>query len=81
MAQQIRILGIAGSLRRDSYNKAALRAAQQLAPDGAVIEIYDIDGFPGFNQDEDQAPGHDRKIAGGRRRLTGGRADCIPGVL
>jgi hypothetical protein len=32
MTETITILGIAGSLRRDSYNRAALRAAQALAP-------------------------------------------------
>jgi len=39
MPQPIRVLGIAGSLRRGSYNQAALRAAQQLAPEGMTIDI------------------------------------------
>ena len=56
MADQISILAIAGSLRKDSYNKGALRAAQQLCPDGARIEVYDIAGLPLFNQDEEQNP-------------------------
>jgi Predicted flavoprotein len=56
MTEPIRILGIAGSLRRDSYNKFALRAATQLVPEGASIEIFDLDGIPGFNQDEEQNP-------------------------
>ena len=56
MADEIRILGIAGSLRKDSYNKGALRAAQSLCPDGARIEIYDIAGLPLFNQDEEKNP-------------------------
>lgn len=56
MAKQVKILGIAGSLRRESFNKSALRAATQLVPEGASIEIYDIDGFPGFNQDDEQNP-------------------------
>ena len=42
MTTPIRILGIAGSLRRDSYNRAALRAAAQLVP--------------AFNQDENRKP-------------------------
>lgn len=45
------ILGIAGSLRRASLNRAALRAAQQLAPQGAQIGIFDLEGIPPFNQD------------------------------
>ena len=56
MADVITILAIAGSLRKDSYNKSALRAAQQLCPDGAKLEIYDIAGLPLFNQDEEKNP-------------------------
>ncbi|HEX6732423.1 MAG TPA: NAD(P)H-dependent oxidoreductase [Pyrinomonadaceae bacterium] len=50
------ILGIVGSLRRDSYNRAALRAAQALTPEGARIDVFDIDGLPGFNQDDEGQP-------------------------
>jgi chromate reductase, NAD(P)H dehydrogenase (quinone) len=50
------ILGIAGSLRRESYNRAALRAATQLMPEGTTIKIFELDGIPGFNQDEEQNP-------------------------
>lgn len=56
MADNITILGIAGSLRKDSYNRAALRAAQQLAPEGATIEIFELDDIPPFNQDDEQNP-------------------------
>ena len=53
------ILGIAGSLRKASYNRAALRAAQQLAPERASIEIVDLAGIPPFNQDEERNPPHE----------------------
>ena len=56
MADEITILGIAGSLRKDSYNKGALRAARELCPEGARLEIYDIAGLPLFNQDEEKNP-------------------------
>jgi chromate reductase, NAD(P)H dehydrogenase (quinone) len=56
MNKPIRILGIAGSLRKASYNQGALRAAVELAPEGATIEIFDLDGIPAFNQDDDQNP-------------------------
>jgi chromate reductase len=56
MSQTIRILGIAGSLRRASYNRAALREAAQLLPSDATLEIFELDGIPPFNQDEDQNP-------------------------
>ena len=56
MADNITILGIAGSIRKASYNRAALRAAQQLAPAGARIEIFELNDIPPFNQDDDQNP-------------------------
>jgi chromate reductase, NAD(P)H dehydrogenase (quinone) len=52
----LKILGIAGSLRRGSINRGALRAAQELAPEGAKIEIFELDGIPPFNQDEENNP-------------------------
>lgn len=56
MKKDIRILGIAGSLRRESYNRSALRAATTLMPEGTVLETFDLDDIPIFNQDEDQHP-------------------------
>ena len=56
MNQPVRILGIAGSLRRKSYNRAALRAAQQLAPEDAVIDIFELDGIPVFSEDDERQP-------------------------
>ncbi len=56
MADQITVLGIAGSLRKDSFNRKALAAAQRLAPEGMRIETFDLTGIPIFNQDEDQHP-------------------------
>jgi chromate reductase, NAD(P)H dehydrogenase (quinone) len=56
LSKALSILGITGSLRRDSYNRAALRAAQQLVPDGPKLEIFELDGIPGFNQDEERQP-------------------------
>jgi len=47
-----RILAIPGSLRRDSYNLAVLRAAAELAPPATTIEVYDgLADIPVFNQD------------------------------
>ena len=56
MTDQITILGIAGSLRKGSYNRSALRAAQQLAPEGAQVEIFDLSDIPAFSQDDEQNP-------------------------
>ena len=67
MTQTIRILGIAGSLRRASFNRAALRAAVELVPDGATLETFELDGIPGFNQDDERTP-PERVVALGARR-------------
>lgn len=56
MSKPVRILGIAGSLRRASYNRAALRAAADLVPEGATLDIFEIDGLPGFSEDDEQHP-------------------------
>jgi chromate reductase len=88
MSRQVRILGIAGSLRRDSYNRATLRAATELVPEGATIESFELDGIPGFNQDDEQNP--PAKIAELKRRVREANAILfvtpeynysVPGVL
>ncbi len=47
----IRILGISGSLRRDSFNTALLRAAQELVPEGVEITLFDLKELPLYNGD------------------------------
>ena len=49
--EKIKIFSFAGSLRKDSYNKSLLRAAAELMPQEAEIEIFDLEGIPLFNQD------------------------------
>jgi len=50
-----KILAIAGSLRKGSYNRGLLRAASALAPDGVVTQLFDIGQLPFFNEDLEQA--------------------------
>jgi chromate reductase len=52
----IKILGIAGSLRKGSFNRMALKVAQGLVPAGANLEIADLPDLPGFNQDNEKTP-------------------------
>jgi chromate reductase len=47
----VRVLGFSGSLRKGSFNTAALRAARELAPDGLAIEPFDIAPIPLYNED------------------------------
>ncbi len=51
MYRPVNILAFAGSLRKNSYNKALLRAAKDLILKDAELEIFDIGGIPPFNQD------------------------------
>ena len=54
MDKKIRILGFAGSLRKNSYNKSLLRAASRLVPPDAELDIFDLEGIPPFNQDNEK---------------------------
>jgi chromate reductase len=54
--KQIKILAFAGSLRKGSYNKALVRAAVELAPENVAMEVFDLEGIPPFNQDNENTP-------------------------
>lgn len=56
MEREAHILGFAGSLRKGSYNKSVLRAAAELTPKDARLEIFDLEGIPPFNQDLEISP-------------------------
>jgi chromate reductase len=47
----LKVLGICGSLRRASLNMAALRACNELMPQGMKLEITSIADLPMYNQD------------------------------
>jgi chromate reductase len=69
----VSILAVAGSLRKDSYNRAVLRAAAELAPPTATITVYDgLDTVPMFNQDLEYAPDDPPGV----RRLRDALAGC-----
>src|SRR3954451_4415335 len=86
----MRILAISGSLRRDSHNTRLLRAAAQVLPPGAELELFDgLAAVPPFNEDADVEPA---PAAVERLRAAIARADAllistpeynasIPGVL
>lgn len=47
----VNIVGIAGSLRSESFNRRLLAAAADLAPEGAGIRVGNIDDIPLYNGD------------------------------
>ena len=56
MENTVNILGFAGSLRKGSHNRSILRAALELVPEDARLEIFDLEGIALFNQDLENQP-------------------------
>jgi chromate reductase len=56
--QPFKIVGIAGSLRRASWNRGLLRAAVEGRPDGIEIVTLDLDLVPPYNQDVEDGAIH-----------------------
>lgn len=86
----ITIVGISGSLRRDSYNTRFLQAARKLMPDGARLELHSMAGIPLYNFDEEEAHGLPEPVvvlkqaivdADGLLIATPEYNNSIPGVL
>lgn len=49
--RDLTVLAFAGSLRKSSYNRALLRAAQEVVPAGMMVSIFDIGEVPLYNAD------------------------------
>jgi chromate reductase len=53
----MRILGIAGSLRRDSWNRKLLLAAAELLPEDVELALWDgLKAVPPFDEDDEGEP-------------------------
>lgn len=88
--EAMRVLGIAGSLRQGSYNRALLRAAQELAPAEMEIATFDqLGSIPLYNEDV-RAQGDPAPVAALKEAIRGADAllivtpeynYSIPGVL
>jgi chromate reductase, NAD(P)H dehydrogenase (quinone) len=87
----MRVLGISGSLRRDSHNTRLLRSAGELAEEhGAEFEIFDgLKAIPPYDEDDDVGDGPEA-VARLREAIAGADAvlfatpeynSSIPGVL
>jgi chromate reductase, NAD(P)H dehydrogenase (quinone) len=53
MSGELGVLGIAGSLRKKSFNRALLRAARELLPDGVTLVEHDLRALPLYDADLD----------------------------
>jgi chromate reductase, NAD(P)H dehydrogenase (quinone) len=88
-ATPLNVLGIAGSLRRGSYNRGLIRAAVALAPADVRITVHELDDLPMFNADV-EALGDPEPVRGFKQAIAGADAlliaspeynRCVPGVL
>ena len=71
----MRVLGISGSLRRDSYNRRLLLEAAELLPPGFELELFDgLKGIPPYDEDEDVEDVH---VAVAQLREAIVRADAV----
>jgi chromate reductase len=90
MSDSITILGIAGSLRERSFNRALLRAAAELAEGHVHVEIASIQGIPLYDGDLESSEGVPAIAAELRERVAGADGlllaspeynNSLPGVL
>src|SRR3954469_6474729 len=53
----MKVVGISGSLRRDSYNTKLLRAAEELLPSFVELELWDgLKSDPPYDEEDDVQP-------------------------
>ena len=87
--QSLTFLGIAGSLRRASYNRGLIRAAIEGGAPGVEVIAYDLTEIPMFNADV-EADGEPLPVADFKRAIAAADAlliatpeynHCVPGVL
>src|SRR5882724_9834171 len=50
-ATTVKVMGLSGSFRKGSFNTLLLKAAQEVAPAGMTIDIYDYTDVPLYNDD------------------------------
>ncbi|NLE50630.1 MAG: NAD(P)H-dependent oxidoreductase [Chloroflexi bacterium] len=90
MPDTLTVLGIAGSLRAGSINRALLEAAQELAQDSMTIQIFDLTPIPMYNSELETDERRPAEVIAFKQAIT--RADgllivtpeynySVPGVL
>ena len=84
------IVGVTGSLRKDSYNAALLRAAAEVAPEGVTLDLASIRGIPLYDGDLEAAHGLPAAVTELKDRIAAADGlliatpeynSSIPGVL
>ena len=76
-AELRKVLGISGSLRRDSHNTELLRAAASLLPSGVEFELYDgLRDIPPYDEDA-RGEGEDPAVTFGDLEKIGVELEAI----
>lgn len=84
------IIGISGSLRAASFNTALLRAAAQLMPEDAMLDIAGIKDIPLYDGDLEATEGIPQPVTALKDRIAGANGvllatpeynNSIPGVF
>jgi NAD(P)H-dependent FMN reductase len=74
----MRLLGLSGSLRRDSYNRRLLLAAFELVPDGVETALLEgLEEVLPYSEDDDHGP-VPAPVAALRAALAGATRSCSP---
>ena len=84
------IIGLSGSLRRQSFNSALLRTAAEFMPEGATLEIASIEDIPLYNGDVEASDGIPDAVVHLKDRIAASAGllistpeynNSVPGVL
>jgi chromate reductase, NAD(P)H dehydrogenase (quinone) len=90
MKNTTKLVGLSGSLRKDSYNTALLRAAAELLPEGTTLAVRTPHGIPLYNADLETADGIPATVADLKEEIANASGlliatpeynNSIPGVL
>lgn len=77
MGTPLHFIGISGSLRKDSWNTALLRATEALLPEGVTMDIVSIRDLPLYDEDLDMPAASERPGAVRRFRDAVAAADAL----
>jgi chromate reductase len=76
---EVKLLGFAGSLRKDAFSKAVLMAVKQASTGKAHFDVYDLSSIPLYNQDVEDA-GHPDEVTRFKTQIadSDGLVICTP---
>ncbi len=67
-----KIVGISGSLRKESFNAGLLRAAAEYAPEGCTVSVNSIQGIPLYDANVEETEGIPPKVSELKNEIAAG---------